>query len=145
MKLRVRYIRTIFAIALLAILAFNLASLFYVLADPQSTVYVVVLVEAEMWGGLGHAAYLGTSNPNPTLQVNEYAVNPPSTLASVINPVFRLNNKDSFGNPFKITWFAEMDYLFAQGNYVWGDGSSAGVSGYTSVYDLLMNNWGDGI
>ena len=145
MKLRVRYIRTIFAIALLAILAFNLASLFYVLADPQSTVYVVVLVDAEMWGGLGHAAYLGTSNPNPTLQVNEYAVNPPSTLASVINPVFRLNNKDSFGNPFKITWFAEMDYLFAQGNYVWGDGSSAGVSGYTSVYDLLMNNWGDGI
>jgi len=42
---------------------------------------------------------------------------------------------------FKVTWFAEMDYLMAQGVFVYADGSSAGVSGYTATRDMLMNNW----
>jgi hypothetical protein len=34
-----------------------------------------------------------------------------------------------------------MDYLMAQSNFVWGDGSPAWVSGYTAVRDILMNYW----
>ncbi|MCJ7559332.1 hypothetical protein MUO79_01775, partial [Candidatus Bathyarchaeota archaeon] len=35
-----------------------------------------------------------------------------------------------------------MDYLMAQSNFVWADGSPAGVSGYTAIRDLLVNTWG---
>ena len=41
-----------------------------------------------------------------------------------------------------MSWFAEMDYLIAQSIFVWANGSSAGVSGYTAIRDLLVNNWG---
>ena len=35
-----------------------------------------------------------------------------------------------------------MDYLMSQGVFVYGDGSLAGVSGYTAIRDILVNNWG---
>ena len=35
-----------------------------------------------------------------------------------------------------------MDYLMSQGVFVYADGSPAGVSGYTAMRDILMNNWG---
>jgi hypothetical protein len=76
------------------------------------------------------------------MDMRAYSRTSPLTVAAVFNSSFRNSHKDSFGNIFKITWFAEMDYLMAQSNFVWGNGSSAGVSGYTSIYDMLMNNWG---
>jgi parallel beta-helix repeat protein len=59
-----------------------------------------------------------------------------------MNSNFRNSLKDSFGSTFKLSWFAEMDYLMSQGVFVYADGSSAGVSGYTAIRDILANNWG---
>jgi uncharacterized repeat protein (TIGR02543 family) len=64
------------------------------------------------------------------------------TAAAVFDSGFRNSHRDSFGNIFKMSWFAQMDYLMAQSNFVWADGSPAGVSGYTAIRDLLVNNWG---
>jgi len=82
------------------------------------------------------------SDPHPTLDVREYSRTIPSTVAAVFDSSFRNSHRDSFGNIFKMSWFAEMDYFYAQSNYVWADGSPAGVSGYTAIRDLLVNNWG---
>jgi hypothetical protein len=44
-------------------------------------VYVVAMVDAEMWGAAGHNAYVGNSNPHPTIDLRTYAVSPPSTVS----------------------------------------------------------------
>ena len=103
-------------------------------------VYVVISVDTEM--SSGHSTYLGTTNPHPTFDISEYAISPPSTISQVYSDSFRNSHRDSFGNSFKMTWYAEMDYVFSQANFVYSNGSSAGVSGYTAVLDLLQNNWG---
>ena len=108
--------------------------------SAQNIVYVTINIDSEMWGG--HALYLGTTNPNPTMDMRAYSRTSPLNVAAVMDSSFRNSHRDSFGNTFKITWFAEMDYLMSQSNYVWADGSPTGVSGYTAIHDILMNNWG---
>jgi hypothetical protein len=109
--------------------------------STSKTVYVVTMVDAEMWGA-GHSAYIGSSNFHPTIDLRAYASSPPSTVSQVMDNNFRSSLKDSFGNTFKITWFAEMDYLMSQGVFIYADGASAGVSGYTAISDALAKNWG---
>jgi hypothetical protein len=109
-------------------------------AQSQKIVYVVQMVDCEMWGS--HNQYLGSSNPHPTIDLREYASSPPSTVSRVMDSNLRNGLKDNFGNSFKVTWFAEMDYLMSQSVFVYADGSSAGVSGYTAIYDILKANWG---
>jgi FlaG/FlaF family flagellin (archaellin) len=111
----------------------------------DKVVYVVVAIDTEMLSPNGHYDYYGTSNPHPVLDMSEYSTTSPMEIAAAFDNNFRSMHQDSYNNPFKITWFAEMDYFFSQGNYVWSDGTSAGVSGYTAVYDLLMNHWGTDI
>jgi hypothetical protein len=116
-------------------------SIIPIMAENDSNiVYVAICIDSEMWGG--HNLYLGNPSPHPTMDMRAYSRTSPLTVAAVFNESFRTSHRDSFGNTFKMTWFAEMDYLMAQGNYVWGDGSPAGVSGYTAIHDILMNNWG---
>ena len=85
---------------------------------------------------------MGSTDPHPTMNVSKYSRTVPSTVAAVFDSGFRNSHRDSFGNVVKMSWFAEMDYLMAQSNFVWADGSPAGVSGYTAIRDLLVNNWG---
>lgn len=106
-------------------------------------VYVVICIDSEMWGG--HGLYVGGrdgGSPHPTLNMCAYSRTSPLTVAAVFDSSLRNSHKDSYGTAFKITWFAEMDYLMAQSNFVWRDGSPAGVSGYTAIRDILVNNWG---
>lgn len=109
-------------------------------ADSPKIVYVAICIDSEMWGG--HGPYVGSADPHPTMDMRAYSRTSPANVAAVMDSNFRESHKDSFGNIFKISWFAEMDYLMAQSNFVWGDGSPAGVSGYTAIHDILMNNWG---
>jgi hypothetical protein len=117
-------------------------------SEHKKIVYVVIGVDTEMWDS--HDVYLGLNDPNdpkhtdptPKMDARDYSTTDPSTIAAVYNNEFRGSHLDDFGNTFKMTWFAEMDYLLSQGEWVWQDGTTAGVSGYTSVYDLLMNNFG---
>lgn len=127
---------------LFALVVSIFSPLLTVKANPDKIVYVVICVDTEFWGEAGHNQYLGSTNPHPIQDVREYARNPPGNVAAVYDSAFRNAYRDSFGNMFKMTWLADMDYLEAQSNFVWADGSSAGVSGYTAIYDLLMNNWG---
>ena len=108
--------------------------------SPAKTVYVVIVIDTEM--SSGHTVYLGTTNPNPTFDMSEYALSPPGQISQVYNTAFRNNHLDSFGDTFKMTWFAEMDYVFSQANFVYSSGATAGVSGYTSTMDLLLKNFG---
>jgi flagellin-like protein len=114
--------------------------------SPSTTdkvVYAVVCIDSEFLSPNDHYDYVGTSNPNPTLDMSEYSTTMPMEVAASFDDDFRLSHVDSYGTPLKLTWFAEMDLLMSQGNYVWGDGSPAGVSGYTAIYDILMANWGN--
>jgi hypothetical protein len=101
-------------------------------------VYVAICVDSETTGFGG----IGSTNPHPTLNVSTYSRTSPSTVAAVFDSNFRNSYRDSFANDVKLSWFAEMDYLMAQSNFVWADGSPAGVSGYTAIRDLLVNTWG---
>ena len=109
-------------------------------AQEDKIVYVVINIDTEM--SSGHSVYLGTNNPNPTFDMSEYAVQPAGTISRVFDPSFRNSHRDSFGNTFKMSWFAEMDYVFSSAKLVYGDGSPTGVYGYTAVRDLLLKNWG---
>jgi hypothetical protein len=101
-------------------------------------VYVVICIDTEMWGGHGQHG----GSVNPVMDMRAYSRTSPLTVAAVFDSSLRNSHTDSYGTAFKITWFAEMDYLMAQGNFVWRDGSPAGVSGYTAIRDILVNNWG---
>jgi uncharacterized repeat protein (TIGR02543 family) len=121
-------------------------------ADASKIVYVVNMQCAEMYGinGNGHEAYGYPSSPyysdpHPPIDLRCYAISPASTVSQIMDSSFRDSLRDSFGTPFKMTFFAEMDYLFEQGVHVYGDGSPAGVSGYTAIRDILLENWGEQI
>jgi uncharacterized repeat protein (TIGR02543 family) len=109
-------------------------------ARERATVYVVFAVDSEMWSG--HDPYIGSTTAHPIMDMRAYSRTSPLTVAPVFDSNFRNSHRDSFGNTFKMTWFAEMDYLMAQSSFVWADGSPAGVSGYTAIHDILQNNWG---
>ena len=111
-------------------------------AQAPKTVYVVMNVDTEMYVPSYSDPWVGSTNPHPTADMRIFSSTTPSTVAAVFNADFRNANRDSDGNPFKITWFCQMDYVMDQSNFVWADGSPAGVSGYTAVYDLLTNTWG---
>ncbi len=133
--------RTLVVVALLTLIFALSFSMYSAKAQPTRIVYVVICVDTDMWGG--HDQFLGSDNPHPTLDMRAYALSPPSTVSQVFDDTFRTSHLDSAAlEPFKITWFAEMDYLTAQSNYVYEDGSPAGVSGYTAIRDLLVENWG---
>ena len=50
---------------------------------------------------------------------------------------FRNAHVDSYGNPFKMSWFMEMDNFINQGQFQ--DGTPFD---YLTVYQLLLDNWG---
>ena len=121
-------------------------------AQASKIVYVVNMQCAEMYGinGNGHEAYGYPSSPyysdpHPPIDLRCYAISPASTVSQIMDDSFRDSLRDSFGTPFKMTFFAEMDYLFEQGVHVYGDGSPTGVSGYTAIRDILLQNWGEQI
>ena len=112
-------------------------------ASNQKIVYVVICVDTE--SPTGH--YLGSTDPNPTMDVSDYSSSPPPSsppppVANVFASSFRNSIKDPFGNTFKMTWFVEMDYLYSQSVFVNGTYGSAGVSGYTAMLDLMEKDWG---
>jgi len=133
--------RFLIVAALLVLVAGSSAAVFPVLApNNPKIVYVAICVDSENLNGI--SPYLGSADPHPILNVSEYSRTVPMTVAAVFSSGFRNSNRDSFGNIFKLSWFAEMDYFVAQSNFVWADGSPAGVSSYTAIRDLLVNNWG---
>jgi flagellin-like protein len=124
--------------------------------QAPKTVYVAICVDTEFTNGEGntfdgHNIVLDAespehTDPHPTLYLNEYDnTGQYSDVANVFNSAFRSSHIDSDGNPFKVTWLTEMDYLISQANFVWSDGTSTGVSGYTAISDILMKNWGSQI
>lgn len=107
--------------------------------EPTKTVYVVNMVDAEILGG--HNQYIDTTDPYPILDLREYRNDDLSNVAEIMDADWRNSHHDYNGKPFVVTWFTEMDYLISQGECVYEGGIHAGVSGYMSVYDVLMNNW----
>ena len=61
-----------------------------------------------------------------------------TTISRVMDENFRTTHTDSFGNPFKMSWFMEMDNFINQG--VGEDGTPFD---YLTLYNLMVENWGD--
>ena len=105
--------------------------------SAYKTVYVAINVEAESPSG----KFLNTTNLHPQMDVSIFSKGSVTPVARVFDQSFRNSITDSYGNPCKLTWFAEMDYLTSQSTFV-ANGGSAGVSGYTAMYDLMKKNFG---
>ncbi|HLN88777.1 MAG TPA: hypothetical protein VK253_01815, partial [Candidatus Binatia bacterium] len=106
--------------------------------DPNKTVYIVFNVDTEP-----SSSVVGNTDPHPTANTLFFSRTSPNTVAGTFNDGLRYAYPDMDGNPFKMTWYAQMDYVMSQCNFAWADGSPAGVSGYTAIRDLLVNVWGD--
>ena len=75
------------------------------------------------------------------MDVTVFSPSSGSPVTQVFDTSFRNSIQDSFGSSFKMTWFAEMDYMMAQSGMFFTNGT-AGVIGYTAMYDLLQRYWG---
>jgi uncharacterized repeat protein (TIGR01451 family) len=84
--------------------------------------------ERQSWGDDSNqfALYRGISGAGET------------TISRVMDWDFRTTHTDSYGNPFKMSWFMEMDNFFNQGQYE--DGTPFD---YLTLYNLMMDNWGE--
>ena len=58
-------------------------SVFPVMGEGEGTVYVVINVDSEFWGG--HDQYFGTSDPHPVFDMRSYSRTDPMTIAEVFN------------------------------------------------------------
>ena len=83
-------------------------------ATAYKTVYVVINVEGESPSG----KFLNSTSLHPQMDVSIFSKGSGSHVAKVFDPNFRNSITDSYGNPFKLTWFAEMDYLTSQRTFV---------------------------
>jgi hypothetical protein len=63
-----------------------------------------------------------------------------TTLSRIMDEGFRNTHVDSYGTPFKMSWFMEMDNYINQGQLA--DGTPFD---YLTLYNLIMDNWGDEI
>jgi hypothetical protein len=61
-----------------------------------------------------------------------------TTISRIMDWEFRAAHTDSFDNPFKMSWFMEMDEYFNQGQFA--DGTPFD---YLTLYNLMMDNWGE--
>ena len=107
-------------------------------SSPTKIVYVVICVDTESPSG----KYLGSTDPNPTMDVSDYSSLPYYPVDQVFDSSFRNSIKDPSGNTVKFTWFMETDYLYSQSTFVNGTYGSAGVSGYMAMLDLMEKDWG---
>jgi uncharacterized repeat protein (TIGR01451 family) len=60
-----------------------------------------------------------------------------TTISRIMEEDFRNSHVDSFGDPFKMTWFMEMDNYINQGQYQ--DGTPFD---YLTLYNEMLDNWG---
>ncbi len=60
-----------------------------------------------------------------------------TTISRIMEENFRNSHVDSFGDPFKMTWFMEMDNYINQGQYQ--DGTPFD---YLTLYNEMLDNWG---
>ncbi len=66
-------------------------------------------------------------------------------IGPIMDSAFRNAHRDSFGNPFKMTWYVEMDNFINNG--VYSDGSPMNYltlyNTFVSNYGTELNTWGD--
>ena len=129
-----------FVVFLCTILVLSFSADYYirVQGQVQKTVYVVVNVETAPPEA---ESYIGASDTHPSMDVSAFAPGSGSAVAQAMDTTFRNSIQDSFGNSFKITWLCEMDYLMYQSGFFFKNGT-AGVIGYTAMYDLMKEEWG---
>jgi hypothetical protein len=125
-------------LCIIIVLSFS-ANCFKTEAAAQKTVYVVINVAAQP---VSEGAYLsGSSDVHPSMDVTTFSPTSGSPVTQVFSTSFRNSITDSFGGSFKMTWMAQMDYLMAQSGLFFTNGT-AGVLGYTAMYDLMNKYWG---
>ena len=105
-------------------------------ATPK--VYVVLSCDTEV-----DQTHSGWYQGNPPLRTYEHPTVFLDTYSRTSGPVkdvmassFRNSHKDSYNNPFKITWFFEMDKFYHESRYVGGAPFT-----YTGTFSALENNW----
>jgi hypothetical protein len=112
---------------------------FQVKAATQKTVYIVVNVTSQPTNEGIYSS--GSSDANPAMDVNVFSPSSGSPVTQAMESTFRSSIKDSFGGSVKLTWLCQMDYLMSQSTFSVANGT-AGVQGYTAMYDLMNKYWG---
>ena len=108
-------------------------------ASNQKIVYVVICVDTESPSG----KFLGSTDPNPTMDVSDYSSTPPVTSnGEVFASGFRNSIKDPFGNTSRLHGLLRWTTWFRRAYFVNGTYGSAGVSGYTAILNLMEKDWG---
>ena len=99
---------------------------------PPPIVYVVAAIDTETDDN-----HEKDGDYHTVFNVDSYDRSGSTELAEIMGTTFRNSRTDSFGTPFKMTWFIEMDDYINQGQFT--DGTPFD---YLTIYDLLMDNWG---
>jgi hypothetical protein len=106
------------------------------LQTPTPIVYVVIAIDTEADNAHPTDSYHTVFDVHNYLRPTEGGDG--TTISGIMDEGFRTTHRDSSGNPFKVSWFMEMDNYINQGQFA--DGIPFD---YLTLYDLMMDNWGE--
>jgi len=114
--------------------------------DP--IVYVVVAIDTENGDICWYPTQSCRNDPDPLFDTSHYKYSD-LEASTIFSDTFRSSHVDSFGDSFKMSWFAEMDYQFEAATYLDESPTFPEFTGehvgYTGVMDVLLRYWGDEI
>jgi len=116
--------------------------------ETEPVVYVVISIDTENGDICWYPTHECRNDPNPLFDTHHYKYSDPEA-STIFSEDFRNSHVDSFGNSFKMSWFAEMDHQFEAATYL-DEGPdfpefTGQPVGYTGVMDVLQRYWGDEI
>jgi len=119
MDKRVCY-KVLFAIILITLVSYNISA---------AKLYVAIGVDTE-----GSTAW-DTDTKNQTFSLDDYKTDS-GEISEVMNSSLRYSHNDSYGNPFKVTWFIENDHAYDEG---------INDSDPWVIFENMTTNFGDNI
>ena len=113
-------------------------------AMAENIVYVVISVDTENGTTCWYPGEDCENNPNPVFDTHNYKYSDIES-STIFAESFRNLHTDSFGDTFKMSWFAEMDQQYEVATYLDESPDNPGLNGmrvgYTGVMDTLLRYW----
>jgi hypothetical protein len=112
-------------------------------------VYVVIAIDTENGNICWYPTQECRSDPHPIFDTVNYKPTTGQEFPTIFDPEFRAAHVDSFGTPFKMSWFLEMDQQFEAATYL-NEGPAhpeltSQPAGYTAILDTINRYWGSQI
>ena len=124
-------------------------------AQEVPTVYVVIAIDTENGDICWYPTHPCRIDPTPLFDTHNFKRSDPE-ISTIYDPTFRAAHVDSSGQPYKMSWFVEMDQQFEAATYQDESPDYPGLTGqpaeHTGVMDTLLRYWsaeiaeyGDGV